>query len=61
MQKKDLESMDQSARAYFDTLPAALQGQIMQSGIVMTSKEQLEKYCRNALAPNAQDSGGPKA
>ncbi len=49
MQKKDLEQMDQSARAYFDSLPPALQEQLMQSGVKMTTKEQMETYCKNTL------------
>lgn len=49
MQKKDLDRMDQSARAYFDSLPAVLQEQIIQCGVTMTTKEQLETYCTNTL------------
>ncbi len=49
MQKKDLEKMDQSAREYFDSLPPTLQEQLMQCGVTMTTKEQLETYCKNAL------------
>ena len=49
MQKKDLEQMDAQARRYFDSLPAALKEQIMQSGVKMTTREQLESYCVNVL------------
>ncbi len=49
MQKKDLEEMDPEARRYFDTLPASLREQLMQSGVKMTTREQLESYCVNVL------------
>lgn len=49
MKEKDLEKMDQSAREYFDSLPPVLQEQLMLSGVTMTTKEQLETYCKNAL------------
>lgn len=54
MQKKDLEQMDQDARAYFNSLPPTLQEQLTQSGVKMTTKEQLESYCKNMLGQNAQ-------
>ncbi len=54
MQKKDLEKMDQSAREYFDSLPPMLQEQVMQSGVTMTTKEQLETYCRNTMQAQNQ-------
>ncbi len=54
MQKKDLEKMDQSAREYFDSLPPLLQEQLTQSGVVMTTKEQLEAYCKNILGESGQ-------
>lgn len=43
------EKMEESAKAYFNSLPAVLQEQIVQSGAEMTTKEQLERYCKNAL------------
>lgn len=49
MQKKDIEKMDKNARDYFDSLPPALQETLMQSGVTMTTKQQLEAYCKNAL------------
>lgn len=49
MQKKDLEKMDKSAREYFDSLPPSLQETLMQSGVTMTTREQLETYCRNTM------------
>lgn len=54
MQEKDLEKMDQAARDYFDSLPAALQEQLMQCGVTMTTKEQLETYCKNTLEKSGQ-------
>ncbi len=58
MQKKDLEKMDQSARAYFDSLPAVMQEQIMQCGVTMTTKDQLETYCQNTLASGGTEPQG---
>lgn len=49
MQKKDLEQMDKTAREFFDSLPAVMRESIMQSGVTMTTREQLETYCRNAF------------
>ncbi len=49
MQQKDLEKMDQNAREYFDSLPAVMQEQIMQCGVTMTTRDQLETYCKNTL------------
>ncbi len=57
MQKKDLEKMDQSARAYFDSLPVLLQEQLTQSGVTMTTKEQLEAYCKNILGESGKAEG----
>ncbi len=49
MQKKDLEEMNEDARAYFDSLPPVLQEELMQSGVKMTTREQLETYCQNTM------------
>ncbi len=49
MQEKDLEKMDAGAREFFDSLPPTLQEQLMQCGVTMTTREQLETYCKNAL------------
>ena len=54
MQKKDLEKMDQNAREYFNSLPVLLQEQLTQSGVAMTTKEQLESYCKNALGESGK-------
>ena len=37
----------ESARAYFDTLPKSVQEQILQSGVTVSSKEDLETIYRN--------------
>lgn len=49
MQKSDLEKMTASARDYFNSLPPALQESIMQSGVTMTTRDQLETFCKNTL------------
>ena len=49
MQEKDLQRMAPDAKAYFDSLPPMLQTTVMQSGVTMTTKEQLETYCNNVL------------
>ena len=49
------ENLDSQAKAYFESLPATLQEQIMQSGVEMTTKEQLEAYCNNVLGRNCQN------
>lgn len=54
MQEKDLEKMDREAREYFDFLPPMMQATVMQSGVTMTTKEQLETYCKNTLEKGAQ-------
>lgn len=54
MQKKDLKKMDQNAREYFNSLPVLLQEQLTQSGVAMTTKEQLESYCKNALGESGK-------
>ncbi len=45
-------NFDPQAQAYFDSLPAVLQAQIVQSGVKLETKEDLEKYCKNALLEN---------
>lgn len=49
MQKKDLEQMEPGAKAYFESLPVMLQEQLTQSGVKITTKEQLESCCKNIL------------
>ncbi len=47
---------DLQAQAYFDSLPPLLQTQIVQSGVKLHTREELEQYCRNALG----QFSGPK-
>ena len=49
MQEKDLQRMTPEAKAYFDSLPPMLQTTVMQSGVTMTTREQLETYCNNVM------------
>lgn len=44
---------DMQAQTYFDSLPQVLKAQIIQSGVRMTTREELEQYCRNALEKKA--------
>lgn len=44
------QSMDMQARTYFDSLPELLKAQIIQSGVKLTTREELEAYRRNALS-----------
>ena len=45
----DCSKLDQSAQAYFNSLPTVFQEQIMQSGVEVTSKEDLERVYQNLL------------
>ncbi len=40
---------DMQAQTYFDGLPQVLKAQIIESGVSLTTREELEQYCRNAL------------
>lgn len=46
-----LPGLDRAAQAYFNTLPVLLQEQLVQSGAKLTTKAQLENYCKNSLTP----------
>lgn len=48
-EKSNIQSMDMQARTYFDSMPQALKEQIVQSGVKLCTKEDLEQYCKNAL------------
>ena len=48
---------DLQAQAYFDSLPPLLQTQIVQSGVKLHTREELEQYCRNALGPLSGPAG----
>lgn len=41
--------LDSQAQAYFNALPVLLQTQIVESGVKLKTKEELEQYCRNVL------------
>ena len=45
----DCSKLDQSAQAYFNSLPTVFQEQIMHSGVEVTSKEDLERVYQNLL------------
>ena len=45
----DLRSMDEEAKSYFNSLPPMLQEQLMQSTADLNTKEDLMRYCSNAL------------
>ncbi len=47
-------NMDMQARAYFDSMPQALKSQIVESGVKLCTKEELEQYCKNVLGSSAQ-------
>ncbi len=48
---------DLQAQAYFDSLPPLLQTQIVQSGVKLHTRDELEQYCRNALGPLSGPAG----
>ncbi len=48
---------DLQAQAYFDSLPPLLQTQIVQSGVKLHTREELEQYCRNAFGPLSGPAG----
>lgn len=46
MQKDKLEP---AALEYFESLPELLQEQLIESGVNLTTLEELQSYCKNAL------------
>ncbi|MGN0498027.1 MAG: hypothetical protein ACI4F6_02995 [Acutalibacteraceae bacterium] len=40
----NLESLDNSAKEYFNSLPQLIQEQIIESGVTFSSKQELEQY-----------------
>lgn len=46
MQKEKLEP---AALAYFESLPELLQEQLVESGVNLTTLEELQNYCKNVL------------
>lgn len=49
----NLEKMDQSTKEYFHSLPASVQEQILQSGVTLTTKEELQTCYENLLKKNS--------
>ncbi len=47
--------MDMEAKQYFNSLPPALQEQLMQSAADLNTKEDLMRYCTNLLGEHAPD------
>ncbi len=49
----DPNKMDTEAKLYFNSLPPVLQEQLMQSSAELNTKEDLMRYCSNALGKDA--------
>lgn len=47
--------MDLEAKLYFQSLPPALQEQLMQSAADLNTKEDLVRYCTNLLGGHASE------
>ncbi len=45
----NIEKLDRDAKEYFYSLPALFQEQIIESGVSLNSKEELEKYYKSAV------------
>lgn len=45
----DINNLNASAQEYFNSLPPLIKEQIMQSGLELASKEELEGYYQNIL------------
>ena len=52
MQKEKLEP---AALEYFKTLPELLQEQLVESGVNLTTREELENYCKNVLKAGTEE------
>ena len=46
----ELNKLNPEARAFFDSLTPAMKDNIMQSGVEMTTKNDLERFVQNSLA-----------
>lgn len=46
----DLSKLDAAAKAYFDSLTPAMKESIMQTGVDLCTKNDLERYVQNSLA-----------
>ncbi len=44
----DLNMLTPDARLYFDTMPAMLQASLVQSGVKLTTKDELEAFAKKA-------------
>ena len=51
MQKEKLEP---DALEYFNSLPELLQEQLVESGVNMTTRQELEDYCKNVLKTSSE-------
>lgn len=45
----DIRKMDREARSYFDQLPASMKMQIVEAGLDITTKNQLEEFMNHSL------------
>ena len=52
----DPSKMDMEAKLYFNSLPPILQEQLMQSTAELNTKEDLMRYCANALGRDASSA-----
>lgn len=46
----DLNKLDPAAKAFFDSLTPAMKETIMQTGVKLTTKNDLERFVQNSLA-----------
>lgn len=46
----DLTKLTPEAKAFFDTLTPAMKESIMQTGVKLTSKSDLERFVQNSLS-----------
>ena len=46
----DLSKLTPEARAFFDSLTPAMKESIMQSGVKLTNRNDLERYVQNCLS-----------
>lgn len=46
----DLNKLDPAAKAFFDSLTPAMKESIMQTGVNLTTKNDLERFVQNSLS-----------
>ena len=46
----ELNKLSPEAKAFFDSLTPAMKESIMQSGVKLTNKNELERYVQNSLS-----------